>query len=75
MTGDDIRELWAALSETEWKNDHGQHLARLNATLNEAFRMRFYTRSAEVRCRRWRRRRIHGMQHVPFRDVGTVHTT
>jgi integrase len=55
LSDDEIRELWAALGETTRQNEEGRHVARLNATLNDAFRMRFYTaqRGAEVFRMRW----------------------
>jgi integrase len=55
LDDDEIRELWAALGETEHTDDQGRGLARLNATLNDAFRMRFYTmqRGVEVFTMRW----------------------
>jgi diguanylate cyclase (GGDEF)-like protein/PAS domain S-box-containing protein len=47
--------LWAATDETARINEQGQDLARLNATLNDAFKMRFYTaqRGGEVFLMRW----------------------
>jgi hypothetical protein len=33
--------LWAALGETERTDEQGRSLARLNATLNDAFRAQF----------------------------------
>lgn len=55
LNDDEIRELWAALGETALTNSDGQAVARLNATLNDAFRMRFYTaqRGGEVFTMRW----------------------
>jgi integrase len=55
LTDAEIRELWSALGETERVNGDGQQVARLNATLNDALRMRFYTvqRGGEVFRMRW----------------------
>lgn len=55
LSDDEIRELWAALGETARTNEAGQQLARLNPTLNDAFRMRFYTaqRGGEVFKMAW----------------------
>lgn len=55
LSDDEIRELWAVLGETERTDEQGRPLARLNATLNDGFRMRFYTmqRGAEVFAMRW----------------------
>jgi integrase len=51
----EIRELWAATNETTRTNEQGQRVVRLNATLNDAFKMRFYTaqRGCEVFLMRW----------------------
>jgi integrase len=51
----EIRELWQATGETERFDDEGRQIARLNRTLNDAFRMRFYTaqRGGEVFRMRW----------------------
>jgi integrase len=55
LSDQEIRELWAATNETVRTNAQGQRLARLNATLNDAFKMRFYTaqRGGEVFLMRW----------------------
>jgi integrase len=55
LSDQEIRELWAATDETARTDDQGQRLARLNATLNDAFKMRFYTaqRGGEVFLMRW----------------------
>lgn len=55
LSDQEIRELWAATNETARANAQGQRLARLNATLNDAFKMRFYTaqRGCEVFLMRW----------------------
>jgi integrase len=55
LNDDEIRELWAALGETARDNGDRRAVARLNATLNDAFRMRFYTaqRGGEVFTMRW----------------------
>jgi integrase len=56
LTDNEIRGLWAALQETERKDAQGRPVARLNATLNDAFRMDFYTMqrgAAEVCTMRW----------------------
>jgi integrase len=55
LTDSEIRELWSALCETERTDDHARPVARLNATLNDAFKMRFYTsqRGGEVFRMRW----------------------
>jgi integrase len=55
LNDNEIRELWAALGETARRSSDGRLVARLNATLNDAFRMRFYTgqRGGEVFMMRW----------------------
>jgi len=55
LSDDEIRELWTTLGETERQDDAGREVARLNATLNEAFKMRLYTaqRGGEVFRMRW----------------------
>jgi integrase len=55
LTDAELRELWAALGETERFDDEGRRLARLNSTLNDAFRMRIVTaqRGGEVFRMRW----------------------
>src|SRR5262249_3419607 len=55
LTDDEIRELWVALNETARVNGGGRALARLNATLNDAFKTRFYTaqRGVEVFKMAW----------------------
>lgn len=55
LADDEVRELWAALAETEHVDDQGRPCARLNATLNDAFRALFYTmqRGVEVFTMRW----------------------
>jgi integrase len=55
LSDQEIRELWAATNETVRTNEQGQRFARLNATLNDAFKMRFYTaqRGCEVFLMRW----------------------
>jgi integrase len=55
LTDAELRELWAALGETERFDDQGRRIARLNCTLNDAFRMRIVTaqRGGEVFRMRW----------------------
>jgi integrase len=55
LTRDELRALWTALHETEAKNEHGQSLPRLSATLNDAFLVMLLTaqRCGEVCRMRW----------------------
>lgn len=55
LSDDELRELWAALAEAPRVDEPGRSVARLNATLNDAFRMRIYTgqRGGEVFRVRW----------------------
>lgn len=55
LTEEEIRELWAALGETVRSDDTGRPLARLNAAMNEAFKLRLLTaqRGGEVFTMRW----------------------
>jgi integrase len=55
LSDDELRELWNALSETSRVDPIGRAVARLNATLNDAFRMRIYTgqRGGEIFRMRW----------------------
>jgi integrase len=55
LNDDELRELWAGLGETARFDPFGRGVARLNATLNDAFKMRIYTgqRGGEVFRMRW----------------------
>jgi integrase len=55
LTDVEVRELWAALSETSRTTEDGQRIARLNATMADAFKMRLLTaqRGGEVFRMRW----------------------
>jgi len=55
LTADELRALWAALLETEAKDEHGHPLPRLSSTLNDAFKVLLLTaqRCGEVCRMRW----------------------
>ncbi len=55
LTRDELRELWAALQQTEARDADGKQLPRLSATLNDAFIMMLLTaqRGGEVCRMRW----------------------
>jgi integrase len=55
LTDAELRELWAALGETDRFDASGRRIARLNPTLNDAFRVRILTaqRGGEVFRMRW----------------------
>jgi integrase len=55
LSDPELRELWTALGETSHVDQIGRSVARLNATLNDAFKMRIYTgqRGGEVFRMRW----------------------
>lgn len=55
LTRDELRELWAALHQTEARDADGKPLKRLSATLNDAFIVMLLTaqRGGEVCRMRW----------------------